>query len=51
MDAFPAHTWFDPTTKVVCDITIVGGASSDNSGVNHTSTVDTPLTEITDDEE
>ena len=35
MDAFPATTWFDPTTKVVCDITIVGGATDSNSSVTH----------------
>lgn len=27
MDAFPGYTWFDTTKKVVCDITLVGGAT------------------------
>ena len=34
MDAFPAYTFFDHTKKVVCDMTIVGGSSTD-SGVEH----------------
>lgn len=47
MDCFPAYTWFDSTTKVVCDITIVGGATDTSSSVAHTGTVDTPLTNTT----
>ena len=34
MDAFPAYTFFDHTKKVVCDMTVVGGSSTD-SGVEH----------------
>jgi len=45
MDAFPAYTWFDSTTKVVCDITIVGGASDTSTSVAHTATVDTNKTQ------
>lgn len=45
MDAFPAYTWFDQTTKVVCDITIVGGATDGATSTSHSSTVDTPLTD------
>ena len=44
MDAFPAYTWFDSTQKVVCDITIVGGATNTDTSTTHTTTVDTPLT-------
>ena len=48
MDAFPAYTWFDQTTKVVCDITIVGGATDTTVSTNHTTgTEETPVTNTT----
>ena len=39
MDAFPAYTFFDHTKKVVCDMTVVGGSSTD-SGVEHSNPTD-----------
>ena len=39
MDAFPAYTFFDHTKKVVCDMTVVGGGSTD-SGVEHSNPTD-----------
>ena len=41
MDAFPAYTYFDQTTKVVCDITVVGGGSA-ASGIAHSTPVSHP---------
>jgi len=39
MDAFPAYTFFDHTKKVVCDMTVVGGSSTDSS-VEHSNPTD-----------
>ena len=39
MDAFPAYTFFDHTKKVVCDMTILGGSSTDR-GVEHSNPTD-----------
>lgn len=47
MDCFPAYTWFDTTQKVVCDITIVGGATDSSETVAHASGDETPLTDTT----
>lgn len=41
MDAFPAYTYFDQTTKVVCDITVVGGGTA-ASGIAHSTPVSHP---------
>ena len=41
MDAFPGYTYFDRTKKVVCDITVVGGAQGEE-GVFHSSPVAHP---------
>ena len=38
MDAFPAYTYFDQANKVVCDITVVGGAQGE-TGVAHSAPV------------
>ena len=35
MNVFPAYTYFDRTQKVVCDITIFGGDTVQESGVKH----------------
>lgn len=35
MDALPGYTYFDSTKKVVCDITIVSGDSSEESNIVH----------------
>lgn len=38
MDAFPGYTYFDQAHKVVCDITVVGGAQG-ATGVSHSDPV------------
>lgn len=48
MDAFPAYTYFDSTHKVVCDITIVSGESSEDSGVKHQNKVEHVETSLKD---
>ena len=40
MDAFPAYTYFDRAKKVVCDITIVSGDTSQDVGVEHSHPVE-----------
>lgn len=47
MDCFPAYTWFDTTQKVVCDITIVGGATASDESVAHANGDESPLTDTT----
>lgn len=41
MDAMPGYTYFDSTTKVVCDMTIVQGGASTETTTTHSSTVHT----------
>ena len=40
MDAFPGYTYFDHTHKLVCDITIVSGDTSEETAVEHSHPVE-----------